>query len=105
MIGFVLAWFSLRAADLVERGPTPSYPFGLEALAPLVVAIQALVLLGTFGYAAVDAVGVLLMIRINAEHRRLMTRRRVSCLDDYLDRVNLLLWPRFKVGEMDLLCV
>lgn len=60
VIGFVLAWFSLRAADLVERGPTPSYPFGLEALAPLVVAIQALVLLGTFGYAAVDAVGVLL---------------------------------------------
>ena len=37
-----------------------SNPFGLEALAPLVVAIQALVLLGTFGYAAVDAVGVLL---------------------------------------------
>jgi hypothetical protein len=44
-----------------------------------------------------DAVGVLLMIRINAEHRRLMSRRRVPCLDDYLDRVNLLLWPRFKV--------
>jgi hypothetical protein len=45
-----------------------------------------------------DAVGVLLMIRINAELRRLMSRRRVPCLDDYLDRVNLLLWPRFKVG-------
>lgn len=44
-----------------------------------------------------DAVGVLLMIRINAEHRRLMAKRRVPCLDDYLDRVNLLLWPRFKV--------
>lgn len=45
-----------------------------------------------------DAVGVLLMIRINAELRRLMSRRRVPCLDDYLDRVNLLLWPRFKVS-------
>jgi hypothetical protein len=42
--------------------------------------------------------GILLMIRVNAEHRRLMTKRRVPCLDDYLDRVNLLLWPRFKVG-------
>ncbi len=60
VIGFVLAWIGLRAAALVEVGPTPSYPFGREALAPLVVAVQALVLLGTFGYAAVDAVGVIL---------------------------------------------
>lgn len=61
MIGFVLAGFALRAAALVEQGPTPHYPFGREALAPLVVAVQALVLLGTFGYAAVDAVGVILV--------------------------------------------
>lgn len=60
VIGFVLAWFGLRAAALVQRGPTPHYPFGREALAPLVVAVQALVLLGTFGYAAIDAVGVIL---------------------------------------------
>ncbi|MCU0262132.1 MAG: cation transporter [Candidatus Nanopelagicales bacterium] len=60
VIGFVLAWFGLRAARLVQRGPTPHYPFGREALAPLVVAVQALVLLGTFGYAAIDAVGVIL---------------------------------------------
>jgi predicted Co/Zn/Cd cation transporter (cation efflux family) len=45
---------------LVAAGPTPAYPFGREALAPLVVAAQALVLAGTFGYAAVDAVGVIL---------------------------------------------
>ncbi len=61
VIGFALSWFGLRAAALVERGPTPNYPFGREALAPLVVAVQALVLLGTFGYAAVDAVGVILL--------------------------------------------
>lgn len=60
LIGFVLSWFGLRAAALVERGPTPRYPFGREALAPLMVAVQALVLLGTFGYAAADAVGVIL---------------------------------------------
>lgn len=28
-----------------------------------------------------------------------MVQRRVPCLDDYLDRVNLLLWPRFKVCQ------
>lgn len=60
IVGFVLSWFGLRAAALVAAGPTPAYPFGREALAPLVVAVQALVLAGTFGYAAVDALGVIL---------------------------------------------
>lgn len=45
-----------------------------------------------------DVLCVLLMIRLNSEHRSLMARRRVPCLDDYLDRLNLALWPRFKVG-------
>uniref|UniRef100_A0A383VE33 Uncharacterized protein n=1 Tax=Tetradesmus obliquus TaxID=3088 RepID=A0A383VE33_TETOB len=44
-----------------------------------------------------DVLCVLLMIRLNSEHRSLMARRRVPCLDDYLDRLNLALWPRFKV--------
>ena len=26
-----------------------------------------------------------------------MNKRRIPSLDDYLDRTNLLLWPRFKV--------
>jgi len=30
-----------------------------------------------------------------------MNRRRVPCLDDYLDRVNLELWPKFKT-EFDI---
>ncbi len=60
VIGFVLSWFGLRAAALVEAGPTPTYPFGREALAPLVVAVQALVLAGTFAYASLDAVSVIL---------------------------------------------
>lgn len=59
-IGFLLSRLGMRAAALVEAGPTPRYPFGREALAPLVVGIQAFVLLGTFGYAAVDAVSVIL---------------------------------------------
>lgn len=43
-----------------------------------------------------DAIGLLLMIRINREHQVIMSRRRVPCLDHYLDGVNLTLWPRFK---------
>ncbi len=60
VVGFVMSWFGIRAAALVAAGPTPRYPFGREALAPFVVAGQALVLLGTFGYASVDAVLVIL---------------------------------------------
>ena len=43
-----------------------------------------------------DAIGLLLMIRINREHQVIMSRRRVPCLDHYLDGVNMALWPRFK---------
>lgn len=60
LIGFALSAVGLRAAHLVAKGPTPRYPFGREALAPMVVAGSALVLLGMFGYAAFDAVGVIL---------------------------------------------
>lgn len=60
VLGTIMSWLSLRASALVAAGPTPRYPFGREALAPLVVAVKALVLLGTFGYACVDAVLVIL---------------------------------------------
>jgi hypothetical protein len=46
-----------------------------------------------------DMIALMLMIRINHEHRRIMNKRRVPCLDDYLDRVHLLLWPKLKVGS------
>ena len=35
-------------------------------------------------------------IRVNREHQMVMSRRRAPCLDVYLDKVSLLLWPRFK---------
>ena len=45
-----------------------------------------------------DCLGLLLMARLNAAHRRLMARRRASfLLEGYLDRVDLLLWPRFRL--------
>ena len=46
-----------------------------------------------------DMLSVLLMIRVNHSQRKVMGSRRVPCLDDYLDRVQLMLWPRFKVRE------
>ena len=39
----------------------------------------------------------LLLIRINQHLRKTMQRRCCPCLDPYLDRIDLLLWPRIKV--------
>ncbi|TQD96012.1 hypothetical protein C1H46_018354 [Malus baccata] len=44
-----------------------------------------------------DAIGVMLMIRIIHQHQLIMSRRRIPCLDSYLDKVNIALWPRFKL--------
>ncbi|KAK9134139.1 hypothetical protein Syun_013469 [Stephania yunnanensis] len=44
-----------------------------------------------------DAIGVMLMIRIIHQHQLTMSRRRIPCLDSYLDKVNISLWPRFKM--------
>ncbi|URE19083.1 vacuolar protein sorting-associated protein 52 [Musa troglodytarum] len=44
-----------------------------------------------------DAIGLMLMIRIIHQHQLIMFRRRIPCLDSYLDKVNISLWPRFKM--------
>ncbi|KAG2714011.1 hypothetical protein I3843_03G011500 [Carya illinoinensis] len=44
-----------------------------------------------------DAIGLMLMIRIIHQHQLTMSRRRIPCLDLYLDKVNISLWPRFKM--------
>uniref|UniRef100_A0A2P2MCK2 Vps52 C-terminal domain-containing protein n=1 Tax=Rhizophora mucronata TaxID=61149 RepID=A0A2P2MCK2_RHIMU len=44
-----------------------------------------------------DAIGLMLMIRIIHQHQLVMSRRRIPCLDSYLDKVNISLWPRFKM--------
>ncbi|GAB4841746.1 Vacuolar protein sorting-associated protein 52 [Ancistrocladus abbreviatus] len=44
-----------------------------------------------------DAIGLMLMIRIIHQHQLTMSRRRIPCLDSYLDKVNIALWPRFKM--------
>ncbi|KAG0492839.1 hypothetical protein HPP92_006237 [Vanilla planifolia] len=37
------------------------------------------------------------MIRIIHQNQLIMFRRRIPCLDPYLDKVNISLWPRFKM--------
>ncbi|KAJ0085292.1 hypothetical protein Patl1_06955 [Pistacia atlantica] len=44
-----------------------------------------------------DAIGLMLMIRIMHQHQLIMSWRRIPCLDSYLDKVNISLWPRFKM--------
>ncbi|KAG7033407.1 Vacuolar protein sorting-associated protein 52 A [Cucurbita argyrosperma subsp. argyrosperma] len=44
-----------------------------------------------------DAIGLMLMILIIHLHQLIMSRRRIPCLDSYLDKVNIALWPRFKM--------
>ncbi|XP_042501936.1 vacuolar protein sorting-associated protein 52 A-like [Macadamia integrifolia] len=44
-----------------------------------------------------DAIGLMLMIRIIHQHQLIMSRRRIPCLDSYLDKINIALWPRFKM--------
>lgn len=44
-----------------------------------------------------DAIGLMLMIRLTHQHQLIMSRRRIPCLDSYLDKVNITLWPRFKM--------
>lgn len=45
-----------------------------------------------------DPVGLFLMIRINYAHQLVMQRRRLPCLDSYLDNVNMVLWPKLKLA-------
>lgn len=59
-IGIGLAWVALRAARIVQQGPNDRFPFGREALAPLVVGIEAIALLATCAYAGLEAVNTIL---------------------------------------------
>ena len=58
-IGLILSWASLQAARAAASGPSRRYPFGRDALAPLVVVIQGLALAGTLVLAFGDALVVI----------------------------------------------
>lgn len=59
-IGVAVSWLLLAVSRVVGRGPNHIYPYGREALTPLVVGVQGFVLLGTVAFAAVDAVNSIL---------------------------------------------
>ena len=55
-IGLAATGLALGASRAAERGPSSRYPFGLDSLTPLVVAIQGVALAATLVYAAVTAI-------------------------------------------------
>ena len=60
LIGMLLTWLSLRASAVAASTPTSRFPYGLDALVPLAIALQGFALFGTLAYAAVEAVRVII---------------------------------------------
>ncbi len=56
MVGIVLSWLLLRASAVASRAPSERYQYGLQALTPVAVGVQGLVLLATLVYAMYEAV-------------------------------------------------
>lgn len=55
-LGIGLSWMALRVSHLVASGPTSRYPFGREALTPLIIGLEGIALLATCAYATFNAV-------------------------------------------------
>jgi cation diffusion facilitator family transporter len=55
VVGLIMSLLLLQASVLSDRTPTDRYPYGFEAVVPLAIALQAIVMLGTLLYAAFDA--------------------------------------------------
>ncbi|KAJ3404153.1 hypothetical protein HDV05_007317, partial [Chytridiales sp. JEL 0842] len=44
-----------------------------------------------------DAVGILICIRLNSHHIRIMQKRRIPCLENFMNSLTMLLWPRLQM--------
>lgn len=55
-----MSWLALHASRLAGRGPTNGFPFGRDAMAPLIVLAQGIAMAGMLVYAAADAVILIL---------------------------------------------
>ena len=55
-LGIGLSWMAMRVSYLVATGPTTRYPFGREALTPLIIGVEGVALLATCAYATFNAV-------------------------------------------------
>lgn len=59
LIGLVVSWLLLLASRLAGSEPGGRYPFGREAITPLVIGVQGFVLLATLAFAAFEAVATI----------------------------------------------
>ena len=55
-LGILLTWMASRVSRLVEAGPTERFPYGREALVPLIIGIEGVALLATCAYAIFNAI-------------------------------------------------
>lgn len=55
-LGIGLSALAIRVSKLVDSGPTSRYPFGREALTPMIIGVEAVALLATCLYASANAV-------------------------------------------------
>lgn len=55
-LGIGLSWMARRVSFLVKSGPTTRYPFGREALTPLIIGLEGVALIVTCTYATFNAV-------------------------------------------------
>lgn len=60
LIGMALTALAMVTSRVVAAGPTTRFPFGLEALTPIVIGVQAVALFGTIAYAVLEAVRTIL---------------------------------------------
>jgi predicted Co/Zn/Cd cation transporter (cation efflux family) len=60
VIGIAMSWLALRASRTADTPPSARYPFGRNALTPLIVVVQGLAVAATIVFAAADAVIVIL---------------------------------------------
>lgn len=56
IIGIIVSWLLLRASAIAAEGPTTRFPYGRQAVTPMVIGVQGFVLLATLLYALVEAV-------------------------------------------------
>ena len=56
IIGIIVSWLLLRASAIAAEGPTTRFPYGRQAVTPMVIGLQGFVLLATLLYALVEAV-------------------------------------------------
>ena len=59
VVGIAVSWASLTASGIASRDPNGRYPFGRQALVPVIVVVQGIATLATILFGAGDAIIVI----------------------------------------------